>query len=101
MMLAYTEQNRRAWDEIAEVRHKAMSSASSQGGTTLDARVLQAAGSIAGKTVLHLQCSTGTETLAWAALGAHATGVDISERQIEIAQQMAQAARLPVRFVAS
>jgi SAM-dependent methyltransferase len=101
MTRAYTEQNRRAWDEIAEVRHKAMSPPSSQGGTPLDARVLQAAEPVAGKTVLHLQCSTGAETLAWAAAGARATGVDISERQIEIARQTAQAARLPVRFVAS
>ena len=42
----YTEANRRAWDEIAQVRHAKQLPASffAEGNTTLDARELQAAG---------------------------------------------------------
>lgn len=100
----FTQQNRRAWDEIAQVRHQEKfppASFFAQGGSTLDAVVVDAAGDVAGQSLLHLQCSTGADTLSWAVAGARATGVDISPRQIEIARQTAAAAGLPVRFVAA
>jgi SAM-dependent methyltransferase len=41
-------------------------------------------GDIAGKTVLHVQCHFGLDTLSWARLGAaHVTGVDFSELAAE------------------
>jgi SAM-dependent methyltransferase len=100
---AFTTQNRRAWEEIADVRQAMWQPASffAQGGTLLDPRVLAAAGDIAGRSVLHLQCATGEETLSWAVAGARATGVDISPRQVELAQRKAADAGLSVRFVAS
>jgi SAM-dependent methyltransferase len=99
-----TEQNRRAWDEIAEERHRVSFPEANffrAGGTRLDPRVVEAAGPVEGKRILHLQCSTGSETISWAVLGAQATGADISPRQIEIAQRTADEAGLPVRFVAA
>ena len=40
-------------------------------------------GDITGKTLLHLQCHFGLDTLSWARLGAsHVTGVDFSEPAI-------------------
>lgn len=98
----YTQQNRRAWDEIAEVRHQVSfppASFFAGGGSTLDPWVVEAAGKVSGKSLLHLQCSTGSETISWCVLGALATGVDISEKQIEIAQQTAQEAGLSTQFV--
>lgn len=35
-------------------------------------------GDVAGKTLLHLQCHFGLDTMSWARLGAKATGVDFS-----------------------
>lgn len=104
---AYTQQNRRAWDEIAEVRHQAKAGSFPpaaffvQGGSVLDPKVVAAAGDVSGKTLLHLQCSTGSETLSWSVQGAAATGVDISEKQVRIAQQTALEANLSTRFVAA
>jgi SAM-dependent methyltransferase len=47
-------------------------------------------GDVAGKTVLHLQCHFGLDTLSWARLGAaHVTGVDFSEAAIALACQLA------------
>jgi len=99
----YTDQNRRAWDEIAEVRHKGMERAEffAKGGSILSDRVLDVAGDVHGLTLCHLQCATGEDTLSWANRGVDATGVDISPKQIELAKLKAAAAGLTVRFIAS
>ena len=99
----YTSQNRLAWDEIAEVREKKMETAEffAEGGCTLSDEVLAVAGDVYGLSLCHLQCATGEDTLSWANQGAHATGIDLSPKQIELAKQKAAAARLPVRFIAS
>lgn len=101
----YISMNHRAWNEIADVRQRSMhwpsASFFSGGGSILNESVRAAAGDVRGKTLLHLQCATGEETLSWAVAGAQATGVDLSERQIEIATQKAADAGLPVRFVAA
>ncbi len=97
----YTERNRRAWNEIAEVRAAKWPDAAffAGGGSILDARVLAVAGDVSGRTLLHLQCATGEETLSWAVAGARATGADISDAQIALARQKAADAGLTVRFV--
>jgi SAM-dependent methyltransferase len=99
----YTSQNRLAWDEIAEVRHKKMETAEffAKGGCTLSDEVLAIAGDVHGLKLCHLQCATGEDTLSWANRGATATGIDLSPKQIELAKQKAAAAGLPVRFIAS
>lgn len=100
----YIAQNRTAWNAIATVREQAMWPGAeffAAGGSLLDERVLAAAGDLRGQSLLHLQCATGEETLSWAVAGAAAVGVDLSEAQIVLAEQKAQAAGLSVRFVAS
>lgn len=99
----FTEHNRRAWNEIAGVRHAVWPPAHvfAAGGSVLDPRVLAAAGDVRGFDILHLQCATGEETLSWAVAGARATGVDISDAQIDLARRKAQEAALDARFVAA
>jgi SAM-dependent methyltransferase len=99
----YTDQNRLAWDEIAEVRNKGMKPAEffAKGGCTLSDEILEVAGDVHGLNLCHLQCATGEDTLSWANKGANATGVDISPKQIELAKQKAAAAGLTVHFIAS
>ncbi len=47
-------------------------------------------GDVAGKTLLHLQCHFGLDTLSWARLGAaQVTGVDFSEPAIAFANELA------------
>jgi SAM-dependent methyltransferase len=100
-------QNRRAWNEIAALRSRAYpdsmvpASVFRAGGSILDERVTKAVGDIGGRRLLHLMCATGEETLSWAVLGADATGVDISESNIEIATKKAAEAGLSVRFVSA
>jgi SAM-dependent methyltransferase len=99
----YTSQNRLAWDEIAEVRSKTMKTAEffAGGGCTLRDEVLAVAGDVQGLSLCHLQCATGEDTLSWTNRGAHATGIDLSPKQIELAKQKAAAAGLSVRFITS
>ena len=47
-------------------------------------------GDVTGKTLLHLQCHFGLDTLSWARLGAsHVMGVDFSEPAIAFANELA------------
>ncbi len=93
-----TAQNGRAWDEIAHIRAKREPPAEffAAGNSVLDDRAADAAGDVRGKSLLHLQCSTGEEALSWAVLGAETTGVDNSQVQIELAREKAAAASLNV-----
>ena len=99
------EMNRRAWDEIAGPRHAWRLAQGydagflARGGVCLPDPVRDALGNVAGKSLLHLQCATGEETLSWAVLGAQVTAVDISELQIGIAHRTAADAGVEVEFV--
>ena len=42
-----------------------------------------------GKSLLHLQCHFGIDTLSWARLGARVTGADLSPAAIELARMLA------------
>ena len=59
-------------------------------------------GDVAGRTLLHLQCHMGMDTLSWARRGATVTGLDFSRPAVE--QAVALAARIgadTARFVVS
>ena len=62
---------------------------------------LEELGDVAGKTLLHLQCHFGQDTLSWARLGAKATGVDFSEKAISLAQSLNEELGLDARFIQS
>jgi SAM-dependent methyltransferase len=55
-------------------------------------------GSVAARSLLHLQCHFGLDTLSWARLGAKATGVDFSPEAIRIARSLAQELGLAAEF---
>ncbi len=58
-------------------------------------------GSVSGKTLLHLQCHFGLDTMSWSRLGVKATGVDFSEAAIELARALNEELELDVRFIHS
>jgi len=66
-------------------------------------RPLQTAelGDVAGKTLLHLHCGCGLETLSWARQGAEVTGVDPSPEEIQVARRLAAETGLRATFIAS
>jgi SAM-dependent methyltransferase len=56
---------------------------------------------VRGRTLLHLQCHFGMDTLSWARLGATVTGVDFSLPAIEAARRLSAESGIPGRFVHS
>ena len=61
----------------------------------------QEVGDVAGKTLLHLQCHFGLDTMAWSRLGAVATGVDFSDAAIDLARSLNKELGLDARFICS
>ncbi len=59
----------------------------------------EALGDVQGKSLIHLQCHFGLDTLAWGRLGAKVTGVDFSPRAIATAIDLARRDGASARFV--
>ena len=66
-----------------------------------DALEIEAVGDVVGKSLLHLQCHFGLDTLAWARRGATVTGVDFAEEAIKTARALAAETGVPATFVHS
>jgi len=54
---------------------------------------------VAGRSLLHLQCHFGLDTLSWARQGAVVTGVDFSDQSIALAQALSTELAIPASFV--
>ncbi len=97
------ETNRLSWNEGTKAHnsHKGDQAAFFRaGGDTLFREERNLLGEIAGKTLLHLQCNCGQDTLSIAQhLGAVVTGVDISDEAIRFARDLSVQCEIPARFV--
>lgn len=58
-------------------------------------------GDVSGKTLLHLQCHFGMDTMSWSRLGAKATGVDFSHTAIDLARSLNDEVGTDARFIRS
>jgi 2-polyprenyl-3-methyl-5-hydroxy-6-metoxy-1,4-benzoquinol methylase len=56
-------------------------------------------GHVSGKSLLHLQCHFGLDSMSWSRLGAKVTGVDFSEEAIQLANQLNNEVGLDATFV--
>src|SRR5213595_3167788 len=94
--------NRVHWDEVTDV-HMASDfydvETFKAGQNRLHCIERQELGDVAGKSMLHLQCHFGLDTMSWARLGATVTGVDISDESIALARKLSEDANLPARFI--
>lgn len=70
-----------------------------QGKTSLNPIELDLLGNIKGKKVLHLQCHFGQDTISLARMGAIATGIDLSDKAIDTARELAESIDQDVRFI--
>lgn len=96
--------NRTHWDEVTDV-HIASDfydiETFKSGRSRLHGIEVDELGDVAGKTMLHLQCHFGLDTLGWARLGATVTGIDFSERAIEAARTLSAEVDVPGTFIVS
>lgn len=56
-------------------------------------------GDVSGKSLLHMQCHFGLDTLSWALYGAKVTGLDFSSEAVKAAQDIAAKAGIDARFI--
>lgn len=100
----YLSANRALWNKWAEV-HVASAfydvDGFKAGRSSLHPPEIAEVGDVAGTSLLHLQCHFGLDTLSWARRGAEVTGVDFSDRAIELARSLAAELGIPARFVHS
>jgi len=89
------------WDEIAPVHVESYREVAMlrEGREVLDEIELREVGDVEGKTMLHLQCHIGTDTLAWARHGAIVTGLDFSTESLACAEKLRDELGLDARFV--
>src|SRR5579864_5684545 len=94
--------NRTHWDEVTDVH---------MGSDFYDVESFKAGQNrlhgielgeeVNGKTLLHLQCHFGLDTMGWARLGATVTGIDFSQRAIDAARAISSELNIPATFMVS
>ncbi len=90
-MNEHHEINRQQWNKrtIAHYRHpEYLVDEFLNGRSTLHDLETKEVGNVTGKTLLHLQCHFGLDTLSWAREGAIVTGIDISDDSITYADEL-------------
>ncbi|QIZ76917.1 class I SAM-dependent methyltransferase [Ferrimonas lipolytica] len=94
--------NQQAWDRRTQIHIKSRFydvDGFLAGKCQLNPLELQLIGSVRGKSMLHLQCHFGLDSLNWCRRGAWVTGVDFSPVAIEQAQHLAKQSRLAGHFI--
>ncbi|MEZ4721018.1 MAG: class I SAM-dependent methyltransferase [Flavobacteriales bacterium] len=98
----YKEVNRKLWNDKVDA-HVASEfydvEAFIQGKNVLNSIELDLLGNIAGKSILHLQCHFGQDSIELSRMGAQVTGVDLSDKAIEKAKWLAERCGTQTRFV--
>jgi SAM-dependent methyltransferase len=100
----YRKANRDLWDEWVKINARSEMYALESfkaGRSSLHALERAELGEVAGKSLLHLQCHFGMDTLSWVRLGARVTGADFSPEGVALARALSQELNLPARFVCS
>jgi SAM-dependent methyltransferase len=72
-----------------------------KGDTSLQPTEIGELGSVQGKTLCHLQCHFGQDSISWARLGAQVTGVDFSPKAIQAAKSLCKEMNINVNFIES
>jgi SAM-dependent methyltransferase len=101
---AYLRNNKAVWDRYAAIHVTSEFydvEGFKKGKNSLTFIERKELGDVSGKSLLHLQCHFGLDTLSWARLGAKVTGVDFSNKAIQLAQSLAQEVSIDARFIQS
>jgi SAM-dependent methyltransferase len=98
----YFEVNKTTWNKKVDVHAESdmyKMKAFKSGETSLMPYELKALGDVSGKSLLHLQCHFGQDTLSWSRMGARAVGVDLSDKGVKLATQLNDELHLSAEFV--
>ena len=98
----YFETNRNSWNEKTKV-HIASDFYDNEnflkGKCTLKSIELDLLGDIRGKSILHLQCHFGQDSISLSRMGAGVTGTDISDEAVKQAEIFAEKTQSGTKFI--
>jgi SAM-dependent methyltransferase len=101
----YMGKNRELWDEITPIHVQSdfydLEGFKNGRSSMLYPIEIEEVGDVGEKSLLHLQCHFGMDTLSWARLGAKVTGADFSEKAIEMARSLSKELNIEADFVLS
>jgi SAM-dependent methyltransferase len=95
------EQNRVSWNAIvgAHESHRGdLSRFFSEGGSTLFQEECDLLGKLEGRSLVHLQCNSGGDSISLTRLGATVTGVDVSDEAVSSARDLAEKTGIRATF---
>ncbi len=100
----HTTLNKKWWNNAVSIHMNTELynlSAFKKGKSSLGTIELEELKNVRGKTLLHLMCHFGMDTLSWAREGALVTGVDLSDNSIRHAEQLSKEIGVPATFICS
>ncbi len=103
-MKDYTAINKKWWDNATPIHASSKYydlSGFKNGKTSLQSLEIEEVGNVRGKSLLHLLCHFGMDTLSWAKRGAKVTGVDLSDSSIKLAKKLSRETNIPATFICS
>jgi SAM-dependent methyltransferase len=102
MSISSIDSTRRSWN-VATRNHNAHKGDQAAflkgGGDVLFPEERALLGPLAGKSLVHLQCNSGQDSLCLARDGAAVTGVDLSDEAIGFAKRLSKDSGIPARFI--
>lgn len=101
LVIDYVSANKKWWNNVASIHlHSKLYDLQGfkKGKSTLESIEQEELPDVKGKTLLHLMCHFGMDTLSWARKGAITTGADISDRSIKIAKKLSGEINTPATF---
>lgn len=95
------EQNRVSWNAVVGVHESHRGDLSrffSEGGSTLFQEERDLLGKLEGRSLVHLQCNSGGDSISLTRLGATVTGVDVSDEAVSSARDLAEKTGIRATF---
>lgn len=94
------EANKHAWSQISRDHYESYKKKLLNGKHKFNPYIKKEIGDLTGKSVIHLQCNTGADTILLARMGAHVTGVDLVPDNVFYAKKLAADLNFPeARFI--
>jgi len=100
----YLEINKNSWNARVEPHFKSdfyFVDEFLNGRTSLNSIELDLLGDIKDKTILHLQCHFGQDSISMSRLGGKVTGIDLSDKAIETARSLTKQCGTDTKFICS
>ena len=98
----YLQINKESWNKRAEIHYDSDfydNKSFLEGRNSLNSIELKLFPELKGKSVLHLQCHFGQDTISLSRMGAEAVGVDLSDTSIDLANKLAKETSSSTKFI--